>query len=455
MVQPRKSRLLHDTIRRYLRRQAWSHLDKLIAKTRVEDLAAVMAAMAERDRVAIFGRLEDNADRANLICAMSPPFGKTVLDPLPADKVVGILREMAQDDMADILADLEPELAARVLEILEESDEVEDLMAYGDDTAGGIMLPEFVAIDADQTAEEALIALRESGEDVEMVYYIYAVNEHGHLVGVLSLRKLVVAPAHKRIREIMETDVISVSTETDQERVAHMVAEYDLLAIPVVDDANKLLGLVTVDDVIDVLQEEAEEDFRKMAGAGEYVPAEASVFRHVAIRFPWLLASAAGGLIAAAVMGNYEETLEAQSFLALFLPVILGMSGNVGTQSATVTVRGIAMGHIHHGERAWATVRKEIGISISMGALYGSAIGVIAYLTGDQPHYGPAIGLSIAAGMIIASTIGTVIPILLSRLNIDPAVATGPIVTTSVDFFGVMTYFGIATYLAVAMGATV
>ena len=226
-MQLSKSRLLHDTLRRYVRRQAWSHLDRLVEKTRMEELAAAMATMSERDQLTIFERVPEPADKALLICAMQPPFGKHVLDPMPPPDAAAILKEMARDDMADIIADLEPEQAARVLEILEESEEVEELMQYRDDTAGGIMLPEFVAVSTDMSAEEALIALRESGDDVEMVYYIYVVNEHGLLVGVLSLRKLVVAPAQRRIRDIMEADVISVTSDTDQEEVARelMVAE--------------------------------------------------------------------------------------------------------------------------------------------------------------------------------------------------------------------------------------
>ncbi|MFT7580605.1 MAG: magnesium transporter, partial [Myxococcota bacterium] len=409
-MQPRKSRLLHDTLRRYVRHAAWSNLDRLIAKTRTEELAAVMGSMTERDQMTIFERLPTATDKADLIVSMQAPFGKLALEPLDAEQAAKILREMASDDMVDILADLEPEQASKILEILGHSEEVEDLMQYRDDTAGGIMLPEFVALPAETTAEEALIALR-AQTDVEMVYYIYVVSEAGQLVGVLSLRKLVVAPPHKRVREFMETDLITVTTDTDQEDVARLVTDYGFLAIPVVDDANKLLGVVTVDDVIEVLKEEANEDFMKMAGAGSGMAYGDSVLKHVWIRFPWLLASCAGGLVAAMVLEAYEDTLKAETFLALFVPVILGMSGNVGTQSATVVVRGIAMGLISKSERTWVVVRKEMGISLCLGGLYGVLIGGLASLIADQPIHGLSIGLSIAVGMFVAATIGSVIPI--------------------------------------------
>lgn len=451
-MQLSKSRLLHDTLRRYVRRQAWSHLDRILDKTRMEEIATAMATMVERDQAAIFERVTDPEDKATLICAMQAPFGKNVLDRMPPVDAAAVLREMAQDDMADIIADLEPEQAARVLEILDESDEVEDLMRYRDDTAGGIMLPEFVSVSADMTAEEALMALREKSDDVEMVYYIYVVNVHGHLVGVLSMRKLVVAPTHRRISEIMETDILSVTSDTDQEEVARLVAEYDLLAIPVVDDSNKLLGIVTVDDVIDVLKEEAEEDFLKMGGVGGTTfDGDPAIGRHVRVRFPWLLASCASGLLAAATMGMFEETLASHQFLALFLPIILGMSGNVGTQSATVTVRGIAMGFIRYGERSFEVVKKEITIGLAMGALYGVIVGLVATLFGGDIFYGLTIGLSITCGMVLASAVGTLVPILLEKLSVDPAVATGPFVTTSIDILGVLIYFSIAAGLAVLL----
>lgn len=447
-MQPTKSRLLHDTLRRYLRRQAWGHLDKVLAKTRVEDLAGVLTGMAEREQVIIFERLKSSEDKANLIISMQPPFGKRVLDPMEAPDAAEILREMAQDDMADILGDLEPEQAARVLEILDEADGVELLMGFAQDTAGGIMLPEFVAVSADMTAEEALIALRESGDDIEMVYYIYVVNEHGHLVGVLSLRKLVVAPAHKRLREIMETEILSVTTDTDQEEVARLVSEYDLLAIPVVDDANRLVGIVTVDDVIDVLQEEAEEDMLRMAGVGTtYVGPDAGIFANLRMRMPWLIASAFGGLLAAAAMGSFDEVLEAHHYLALFLPIILGMAGNVGSQAATVTVRGLAIGHIRSGDFSFKAIRKEATIGLSMGMVYGSVVGTVGGLASGTLAYGLSIGLALTCGMILSSTMGTVMPLTLARLHIDPAVATMPLVSTSTDVLGVITYFTIATQL--------
>ena len=446
-----KLRLLHESLRRYMRRQAWEHLDVLIGKTRDEELASVMAQMGEEQQVVIWDHLPTNERRANVITLMDSPFGQNVLNPLAAPEALAVLQEMAPDDMADILADLLPEKAAAILEHLDEREEVEDLMRYGEETAGGIMIPEFFALRANDSAEEALAKLRDAG-DVEMVYYVYTINEHGLLVGVLSLRKLVTCAPTTRVGDIMESDVISVTPETDQEEVARLVARYSFLSVPVVDDTNKLLGIVTVDDVIDVLRDEATEDILKMAGAGEELAETAGVRRNVRIRFPWLLASCVGGLLGAGVMGFFTETLEAHHYLALYLPVILGMSGNVGTQSATVTVRALALGHVSDLGNRWPVVRKEILIGATMGVIYGLVVGVVATLFGGGPIYGTAVGLAFVSGMVVASGVGAAIPILLSRLNFDPAVATGPFVTTAVDVLGIGTYFCIAVALLDVFG---
>ncbi|MCC6623543.1 MAG: magnesium transporter [Deltaproteobacteria bacterium] len=451
-MQLSRQRLLQETLRRYLRRQAWGHLDRLIQKSRVEDLAAVLEGFNDKDRQTVFERLPDPAARANLIVYMKPPFGKRVLDPLPPAQAAAILAEMASDDRADILADLEESQREQVLAVLdrESKDEVEDLMSYADDTAGGIMLPEFVALPSETTAEEALIALRERSDDVEMANYIYVINDDQQLVGVLSLRKLVTAPPQRRIRDVMESDVITVTPDTDQEHVARLVSDYGLLAIPVVDEQQKLLGIVTVDDVIGVLEEEAHEDLLKMAGAGSPVTESEGFLPHVKNRFPWLLASCVGGIASALVMGAFESTLEAHHFFALFLPIILGMSGNVGTQSATVTVRGLALGQIAVGDRTLTTLRREVLIGLTLGLVYALIVGLIAALMGEEPLDGLAIGLSMALGMTFASTIGTVVPLVLARLNVDPAVATGPFVTTSLDLLGVAIYFGVSIPIALA-----
>jgi magnesium transporter len=450
-MQANKLRLLHESLRRYLRRDAQGHLLRLMEKTRDEELAAAMSAMAIEEQLSIFRLVKSLERQAHVITLMSAPFGQEVLGPMTPTDAARIMREMAPDDMADILADLDPDHAAAILGSLEESEEVEDLMRYADDSAGGIMIPEYLALRADDTALDALDRLRHSG-DVEMVYYVYVVNDHGHLVGVLSLRKLVTAPPETRVRDVMSTDVISVTPETDQEEVAKLVARYSFMAIPVVDDANKLLGLVTVDDVIDVLRDEATEDILKMAGAGEDLADIYGIRGNVRIRFPWLMASAIGGLFGAGIMSQFADTIHAHETLAFFLPVVLGMSGNVGTQSATVIVRALAVGRISLAGGNLNIIRREVLVGLVMGMLYGILVGLVAWAVAQSPYYGLTVGLAFVAGMIIASGVGAALPITLSRMGFDPAVATGPLVTTSVDILGIAAYFGIAAALLRSFG---
>lgn len=446
-----KLRLLHSSLRRYLRRGADGQVAKLVAKTRDEELAAAMAQMGEADQLAVFRHVDTKPRQAHVITLMDAPFGQSVLGPLAPPDAATILREMAPDDMADILADLDPDHATAILDILEESEEVEDLMRYADDTAGGIMIPEFLALRADDTAETALTRLRDS-DDVEMVYYVYVVDDSGHLAGVLSLRRLVTATGGTRVRDIMSSDVISVSPHTDQEDVARLVARYGFLSMPVVDDTNRLLGLVTVDDVIDVLRDEATEDILKMAGAGEDLAETLGIRRNVRIRFPWLLASAVGGLLGALVMGQFAETIRTHEYLAFFLPLMLGMSGNVGTQAATVTVRALAVGRISQVGTSWRVVRREVAVGTLMGLIYGVLVGLVAGGVSGQMVYGISIGLAFVAGMVVASGVGAFIPMFMNRLSFDPAVATGPFVTTSVDILGIGAYFAIARLLVERFG---
>jgi magnesium transporter len=328
----------------------------------------------------------------------------------------------------------------------EGSEEVEGLLHYGDDTAGGIMIPDFIALREDTTAREAIESLQKEHVDVEMPFYLYAVDEYGKLVGVSSLRQLVVVPPETPLKGFMSTDVFSVRTDTDQEEVAKIVARYDILAVPVVDEANILVGIVTVDDVIDVLRKEATEDILKMAGAGEEFVETQSVFRSTRIRLPWLFASCIGGVIAIFVIGRFEPSLRKLAYLAAFIPVIMGMGGNIGTQSSTIVVRGLATGRLNVRD-IWSVVFKELSIGLILGLVYGVFIGVVAQARYSTGAVAISVGLAVICSMSIAALVGSLVPMVFARINIDPAVATGPFVTTAIDIISVFFYFQIAVSL--------
>jgi len=308
------------------------------------------------------------------------------------------------------------------------------------------MVPEFIALRQNITAREAIESLQKEHLDVEMPFYLYVVDEYGKLVGVSSLRQLVVVPSNTQLKDFMTTAVISVHTGMDQEEVARIVARYDFLAVPVVDEANRLVGIVTVDDVIDIMRKEATEDILKMAGAGEEFVETKSVLRSTRIRLPWLFASCLGGIVAFYIIGRFEGSLSKFAYLAAFIPVIMGMGGNIGTQSSTIVVRGLATGRLNIRD-IWKVVLKELSIGLILGAVYGILIGAVAHMRYSILALAFSVGIAVISSMSVAALVGSLVPMCFARVNIDPAVATGPFVTTAIDIISVFFYFQIATTL--------
>lgn len=451
-----KQTLLRETLERLLRRGAPQRVKHLLGKTRPEDIAHVLPLLVPSKRRRVFDLLDEADVKAEVLSEVDESLYAELLDPLTLEAVVGILHEVAADDVADILGELDEDRAAAILERMQdvESDELEELLGYDPDTAGGIMSPDFFALNREVTIAEAISALQQQADDVEMAFYLYVINEHTQLVGVVSLRQLVTSRPDQRLSAIMEPDVISVMAHADQEEVARIVARYNFLAIPVTDETNKLLGIVTVDDIIDVLYEEATEDILKLAGAGSELSPNAPLTEHLRQRYPWLVASCIGGFLAAIIMHPFVDTLGA--FLVFFVPVVMGMAGNVGIQSSTIVVRGLATGSLDISQSG-GVIKREIVIGFLLGCGYGVLVGLAAALYSkvvgeavtwsDVLFYGLSVGLALASAILIASSLGTTIPLGLHRLGVDPAVATGPFVTTALDVIGILAYFGIAVLL--------
>jgi magnesium transporter len=298
----------------------------------------------------------------------------------------------------------------------------------------------------DVTAKEAIESLQKEHVDVEMPFYLYVVDEYNKLVGVSSLRQLVVVGPETPLKEFMATDVFAVKTDMDQEEVAKIVARYDILAVPVVDDMNTLVGIVTVDDVIDIFRQEATEDILKMAGVGEEFVETQSVLKSTKIRLPWLFASCLGGILAVFIISHYEDSLSKIAYLAAFIPVIMGMGGNIGTQSSTIVVRGLATGRLNLRD-VWSVVLKEFSIGFILGFIYGFIICIVAQFKYSAGILAVSIGLAVICSMSVAALIGSLMPMFFARIDIDPAVATGPFVTTAIDIISVFFYFQITTTL--------
>ncbi len=448
MMETDRNKILIESIKRLLRRGSTTHLRKLVNKTHGADLSVLFRSLSLSNQHKLFGMIEDVEQKATLFSEFDEVDFINFIENMELDEVVEILEHMPVDDVADLIGRMPEEKSGKILEKMkkEGSDEVEDLLRYEDDTAGGIMVPDFIALKEDTTAKKAIESLQKEYMDVEMPFYLYAVDEYDKLVGVSSLRELVVVPPETPLKDFMTTDVFAVRTDMDQEEVAKIVARYDILAVPVVDDTNRLVGIVTVDDVIDIFRKEATEDILKMAGVGEEFVETQSIVRSTKIRLPWLLASCMGGVVAFFIINHFEQSLNKFIYLAAFIPVIMGMGGNVGTQSSTIVVRGLATGRLHVRD-IWSVVFKEFSVGLILGLVYGALIGIVAQARYSMLFLALTVGVSVVSSMTIAALVGSMVPMIFARINVDPAVAAGPFVTTAIDIISVFFYFQIATTL--------
>lgn len=462
MASDRRQALVLEPVRRFLRRQAYPHLLNLLAKVRPGDFGSIFDRLTEREQIALF----------KVLAAQGPALGSRFLVDLPheggielirqldADSAARLLEQCAENDAAYILAGLEQGESAPILELMraEEKATVEKLLIYAEETAGRLMTPDVFAVPEELTAAEAIAALQ-AKRDIEIAFYLYVTDNRNHLVGVLSLRELLTHPPQVAIKEFMSTDLITVRADTDQEEVARIAAKYDLLAIPVVDEQGRLVGCVTIDDVMDVLREEASEDILRLAGTSEDERIEPSIAKSARARAPWLLATFAGGFVASIVINSFSNTLAGRLVgLAAFIPIILGMGGSAGTQSAIVIIRSLATGRLREGEFVTAFVR-ESGVAATLGFGFGALLVLGSYaalLLRGQASGGNAlrealvIGVSLALSMTLATVIGALLPIGLHRLGIDPAVSATPFVTTSMDVLGTLIFFSLATLLVLS-----
>lgn len=414
------------------------------------DIAEGLQELDAVDRARAFSRL-DGETAALVLRNLRTDAVKSLLDVLGPERIAAILDEMPLDDVADFLGEVSAQVKDELLDLMEadEAKDVKELLSYPEDTAGGIMTTEYVAILDNLSAGRAIEVLREIAPEAETVYYVYVINTRNKLVGVISLRELIVADPHEPISSIMQTNVIKVHALTDQEEVAKMVTKYGLLAIPVVDDDDSLLGIVTVDDVIDVIHEEATEDIFLMAGASEIdesLALPARLKASVATRLPWLLVTLFGGIVAGSVLKGIEDELSQMVALAFFIPLLTGMGGNVGTQSSTLTVRGLATGEIE-GNEVWKTLMKEILSGLIIGTVCGSIVGSLAIVMFNNWVLGLVVGVALVANTITAATMGTLVPLLFKRVGIDPAVASAPFISTSIDITGLLIYSTLASAL--------
>ncbi|RJR33784.1 MAG: magnesium transporter [Desulfobacteraceae bacterium] len=436
---------LIEDVRRLIGDQDRTNLGKLIFEMQPADVADLVEHLEHEDRLFIIDLLMPE-DAGEVLLEMEPPVQERILDSLDAEAITKIVEELDSDDAADLVGDLPAE---RVKEIIESvgtgvREELQKLLPFPEDTAGGLMALEYVAVDANTTVQETIEKLRKKREEVENLYYVFAVDDYNRLSGVVSLKDLVLEPPDRRIKEIMNPDIISVNVYTDQEEVARLFQKYDLVSVPVVDDQHRLVGRITHDDIMDVIEEEADEDMSLMAGVIDQEIADESTLRISRARLPWLMMGLFGELIAATVIYGFESSLEKAVAIASFFPVIMAMGGNTGTQAAIVVVRGLATGDIgplYVGRRLWIEMRA----ALLNGFIVGTILAVVVSFWLSDYMLGIVVGIAMVVVILNAGVLGSAVPLAMKRFNIDPALATGPFVATMNDIFGLLIYLGLVT----------
>jgi magnesium transporter len=451
----RKLDVVLDSVKRLLRMGATANLVNLLQKQHPADLAQLLAELPEKDRLSVFAVLLERNSRLAMeaLSELGSEAGAKLLAGRPPDEIVKLTQELPSDDVAAIIDHLPEEISAAVLELMQRKPgaDVGDLLEYPEKTAGRIMNPKVFALSEDMTASEAIVALQGS-RDVEMVFYLYVIDARRHLVGVVSLRRLLLIAPDTPLKRIMTTDLISVRVDVNQEEVARLVASYNLLAIPVVDEENKLVGVITVDDVIDVIKDEATEDVYRLAGLASDDRVFTSPIESLRKRLPWLVVNLATAFIAASVVKVFEGTIGVVTSLAVFMPVVAGMGGNAATQTLAVIVRGIAI-----GELTWSNTRKALLKEATVGIGNGVACGIVGaggvWLMQGNPFLGAILGMAMIINMFVAAIAGTLIPLGLRALKVDPALASSVFITTLTDVFGFLSFLGLGAlfirYLAV------
>ena len=447
MAAQRRIDLALDSVRRLQRIGATANLLNLLQKQHPADLAQIFSELPDRDRQATFSLLAERNGRLAMeaVSELGPEAGAGLLATRPAEEIARLAQEIPSDDAAALIDYLPDELSAAVLDLMrpKQSGEVENLLDYDEQTAGRIMNPHVFALNEDLTVGEAITELQ-TNREVEMVFYLYVVDERTHLVGVTSLRRLLLVSPETPLKRIMATDLISARVDMDQEEVARQVASYNLLAIPVVDEENKLVGVITVDDVIDVIKEEATEDIYRLAGvAGDeraFTPAGESLRK----RLPWLGINLATAFMAASVVALFEGTIQQITALAIFMPIVAGMGGNAATQTLTDIVRGIALGELTWSNSRKALIKEAI-VGIGNGIVLGLAAAIVVWAARGNPVLGLVLGGAMVINLFVAATAGTLVPLGLRAANIDPALASSVFITTLTDVFGFFSFLGLAT----------
>jgi magnesium transporter len=418
---------------------------QLLAELHPADIADIVERLKEEDRTRVMSLLSEEL-AAEVLSLVEEYHKPEVIESIPEETLTKIVLHMDSDDMTDILEDLPKEEAEEILDAMspEEAAPLRQLLSYPPDSAGGLMQTELVKVRPDYSLAETTQLIREKTGKLDDIINVYVVNEHDILIGIVPLRALILAKPEQKVSEVMVKDVITAMVDMDQEQVAQLFRKYDFISLPVVDQQGKLLGRILVDDIVDVIQEEASEDIYRLAGVDKEEHVNDSPLRSIRLRLPWLSFNAITAIAAATVVGFFQGTIQKVVALAVFMPIVAGMGGNAGTQSLTVITRGIALGELTFAN-AKRVLLKELIAGLCNGIILGLIMATLAYLYEGNPMLGVVLGLAMIANMFMAALAGTSIPLLLKWAKVDPALASGVIVTTFTDVTGFFCFLGLAT----------
>lgn len=440
---------LVESVSEWLDAQEQDRVLKVLDDLHPSDLAELLMHLAVDESKQVLSLLP--AERAgDVLAQLKDNFRAELLEEELPMRITALLDQLDTDDIVDVLAALPREVAEKVLPALTHSKDVKHLLGYDEDSAGGIMGTEYVAVPSIWTVAQATEEVRRQAEAVHEIFAVFVVDAQGHLEGSVTLKRLLLSPAHVRMLDIMDPDVQAVDTDLDQEEVARIMERYDLVALPVVDSKRRLIGCITIDDVVDVIREEAEEDIQRMSGVSAGVEPTDSIMRMVAGRLPWLLAGLLGAGLSGLVIGSFEAAIQQAVILAGFIPIVMATAGNAGIQSSAIAVQGLASGELWATDMARQLVT-EIAVSAVNGVATAMILGLVVLLASTVVAIDNPMRLALTAGIallvvvILAATIGATVPLLLHRFGIDPALATGPFITTSNDILGVLVFFVLAS----------
>ncbi len=440
------NRELIDQLTGLIDQKADQEIIQIIGELHAADIAEIMEEL-DSDEAQYLFLLLDGELASDVLIEIPEDDRKRFLNHLPPDVIAHRFIEfMESDDAADVMGDLDDELQDEVLQQIEDKEQagdIADLLEYDEDTAGGIMAKELVAVNENWTVQMCLKEISTQAEDIDEIYYVYVIDDNYMLKGVLSLKKLIMKPTHTPIKSLVTEDAHFVRTDATQEEVAQVMEKYDLVALPVVDQIGRLKGRITIDDVVDIIREEADKDYQMASGISGDADSGDNVFKRAWTRIPWLFIGMCGGIIGAGVLGSNSSQLTQIPAMAFFIPLIAAMAGNVGVQSSSVIVQSLASGN-RNFDSIGRKLFKELSVAFSIALLFAMLIFFYNFFFNGNMGLTYSVSITLFIVMIFASLFGTVIPLVLNRLKIDPAVATGPFITTTNDILGLFIYMTVA-----------